>query len=121
MDWLAETYVDALNVIHYMHDKYAYERMEMALHDYPVAAHHGLRHRRPVRRRRLLSAIKYARVKVVRDETGLVVDYAIEGDYPTYGNDDDRADEIAVGWSNVHGQDPRSTRPTATPCTPSRC
>nr|WP_229691555.1 formate C-acetyltransferase [Sphaerisporangium melleum] len=96
MDWLAETYVDALNVIHYMHDKYAYERVEMALHDHPV-------------RRTLacgiaglsvaadsLSAIKHARVRTIRDETGLVVDYEIEGDYPAFGNNDDRADALAV-------------------------
>ncbi|MBM2614459.1 formate C-acetyltransferase [Actinoplanes sp. LDG1-06] len=96
LDWLAETYVEALNVIHYMHDKYAYERLEMALHDHPV-------------RRFLatgiaglsvavdsLSAIKYAQVKALRDETGLVVDYAIDGDYPAFGNNDDRADAIAV-------------------------
>ena len=96
LDWLAETYVDALNCIHFMHDKYAYERLEMALHD------------RAIRRTLAcgiaglsvatdsLSAIKYATVRPVRDETGLVVDYDVEGDYPTYGNDDDRADEIAV-------------------------
>lgn len=96
LDWLAETYVDALNCIHYMHDKYAYERLEMALHD------------RAIRRTLAcgiaglsvatdsLSAIKYATVRPVRDETGLIVDYDVEGEYPTYGNDDDRADEIAV-------------------------
>jgi formate C-acetyltransferase len=96
MDWLAATYVDALNIVHYMHDKYAYERIEMALHDYPV-------------RRTLacgiaglsvaadsLSAIKHARVRVRRDETGLAVGYEVEGDFPTYGNNDDRADRIAV-------------------------
>ncbi|GAA1196209.1 formate C-acetyltransferase [Kitasatospora gansuensis] len=96
MDWLAATYVHALNVIHFMHDKYAYERIEMALHD------------RAVRRTMAcgiaglsvaadsLSAIKYARVSPVRDETGLVTDYLIEGEYPAYGNNDDRADELAV-------------------------
>lgn len=96
MDWLARTYVNALNIIHYMHDKYAYERIEMALHDYPV-------------RRTLacgiaglsvaadsLSAIRHARVKVIRDHTGLAVDYEVDGDYPAYGNNDDRADAIAV-------------------------
>ncbi|MFI7444736.1 formate C-acetyltransferase [Nonomuraea indica] len=96
MDWLARTYVNALNIIHYMHDKYAYERVEMALHDYPV-------------RRTLacgiaglsvaadsLSAIRHARVKVIRDHTGLAVDYEVDGDYPAYGNNDDRADAIAV-------------------------
>jgi formate C-acetyltransferase len=96
LNWLAETYVDALNCIHYMHDKYAYERIEMALHD------------RAVRRTLAcgiaglsvavdsLSAIRYATVRPVRDETGLVVDFQVEGEYPTYGNDDDRADAIAV-------------------------
>ncbi|MCD0481004.1 formate C-acetyltransferase [Streptacidiphilus sp. ASG 303] len=96
LDWLAETYVDALNVIHAMHDRYAYERLEMALHDHPV-------------RRTLacgvaglsvaadsLSAVRHARVRVVRDASGLAVDYEVEGDYPAYGNNDDRADAIAV-------------------------
>ena len=97
LDWLAETYVDALNVIHYMHDKYAYERLEMALHDYPVHRFMAMRHRRAVggggqpRRR---SGTRT--VKVLRDETGLAVDYVVEGDYPAYGNNDDRADAIAV-------------------------
>ncbi len=96
LDWLAETYVDALNCIHFMHDKYAYERIEMALHD------------RVIRRTLAcgiaglsvaadsLSAIKYATVRPVRDERGLAVDYEVEGEFPTYGNDDDRADSIAV-------------------------
>ncbi len=96
MEWLAETYVHALNVIHYMHDKYAYERLEMALHD------------RAVRRTMAcgiaglsvaadsLSAIRYAKVRPVRDASGLAVDYEIEGAYPAYGNNDDRADALAV-------------------------
>ncbi|WP_042803524.1 formate C-acetyltransferase [Streptomyces sp. C] len=96
MEWLAETYVHALNVIHYMHDRYAYERLEMALHD------------RDVRRTMAcgiaglsvaadsLSAIKHAKVTALRDESGLATDYAIEGEYPAYGNNDDRVDEIAV-------------------------
>jgi formate C-acetyltransferase len=95
MDWLAETYVSAMNVIHYMHDKYAYERIEMALHDYA-----------PLRTMAFgvagmsvvadsLSAIKYARVKVVRDETGLVVDYVTEGEFPVFGNNDNRVDHLA--------------------------
>lgn len=96
LDWLAATYVEALNVIHHMHDKYAYERLEMALHDYPV-------------RRFLatgiaglsvavdsLSAIRYATVRPVRDDTGLAVDYAVTGEFPCFGNDDDRADTIAT-------------------------
>ena len=98
MDYVAKIYIKALNAIHYMHDKYSYEALEMALHDrdedilrtmacgiagLSVAADS-------------LSAIKYARVKVIRDETGLAVDYQVEGDFPKYGNDDDRVDSIAV-------------------------
>ncbi|MFE7580889.1 formate C-acetyltransferase [Streptomyces gardneri] len=96
MEWLASVYVHALNVIHYMHDRYAYERVEMALHD------------RDVRRTMAcgiaglsvaadsLAAIKYAKVTPVRDETGLATDYVIDGEYPAYGNNDERVDEIAV-------------------------
>jgi formate C-acetyltransferase len=95
MDWLAGVYVNAMNVIHYMHDKYAYERIEMALHDYA-----------PVRTMAFgmaglsvvadsLSAIKHAKVRVVRDETGLVTDYATEGEFPLFGNNDNRVDHIA--------------------------
>jgi formate C-acetyltransferase len=95
MDWLAGVYVNAMNVIHYMHDKYAYERLEMALHDYA-----------PVRTMAFgmaglsvvadsLSAIKYAKVRVVRDERGLVTDYRTEGEFPLYGNNDNRVDQIA--------------------------
>lgn len=96
MEWLAKVYVNAMNCIHYMHDKYAYERIEMALHDY-----------NPLRTMAFgiaglsvvadsLAAIKYAKVTPVRDETGLVVDYLVEGEFPTYGNNDDRVDQIAV-------------------------
>ncbi|HXK12061.1 MAG TPA: formate C-acetyltransferase [Vicinamibacteria bacterium] len=96
MDWLAGVYVNAMNVIHYMHDKYAYERIEMALHDYA-----------PVRTMAFgmaglsvvadsLSAIRFAKVKVVRDETGLVTDYVTEGEFPFYGNNDNRVDHIAA-------------------------
>lgn len=95
LEWLAELYVNTLNIIHYMHDKYAYERSEMALHDREV--------------RRLfatgiaglsvvadsLSAIKYAKVRVIRDENGIAVDYATEGEFPQFGNNDDRVDQIA--------------------------
>ncbi len=97
MDWLAETYVDALNCVHFMHDKYAYERIEMALHDGKIlrTLACGIAGLSVVADS--LSAIKYAKVTPVRDETGLVIDYTIEGDYPSYGNDDDRADTIAVG------------------------
>lgn len=96
MDWLAKLYVNTLNVIHYMHDKYSYESIEMALHDthikrtmatgiagFSVAVDS-------------LSAIKYAKVKPIRNEEGITVDFEIEGDFPKYGNNDDRADDIAV-------------------------
>jgi formate C-acetyltransferase len=96
LDWLAETYVDALNCIHYMHDKYAYERIEMALHDRTVLRTLACGIAGLSVAADSLSAIKYATVRPVRDETGLVVDYEVEGEFPTYGNDDDRADEIAV-------------------------
>ncbi len=96
MDWLAGTYVNALNVIHYMHDKYAYERIEMALHDYPVKRTMAMGIAGLAIVADSLSAMRYARVKVIRDGTGLAVDYEIEGDYPAYGNNDDRADELAV-------------------------
>jgi formate C-acetyltransferase len=96
MDWLAGVYVNAMNVIHYMHDKYAYERIEMALHDYA-----------PLRTMAFgmaglsvvadsLSAIKYATVKVVRDNTGLVTDYTTEGTFPLFGNNDNRVDHLAA-------------------------
>ena len=96
MDWLADLYVNVLNLIHYMHDKYYYEAAEMALIDTDVKRTFatgiaGFSHVVDS-----LSAIKYAKVKTVRDETGIVVDYKIEGDFPKYGNDDDRADDIAV-------------------------
>ena len=95
MDWLAGVYVNAMNVIHYMHDKYAYERVEMALHDYA-----------PLRTMAFgmaglsvvadsLSAIRYARVRTIRDTTGLVTDYVIEGDFPKFGNNDNRVDHLA--------------------------
>ncbi len=95
-DWLAKTYVDALNIIHYMHDKYAYERIEMALHDYPVQRLLGCGIAGLSVVADSLSAIKYAQVRVIRDADGLAVDYAVEGDFPRYGNDDDRVDAIAV-------------------------
>ena len=95
MGWLAGVYVNALNVIHYMHDKYCYERLQMALHDEHVRRWFatGIAGLSVVADS--LSAIRYAKVRVVRDGTGLVTDYACEGDFPKYGNDDDRADEIA--------------------------
>ncbi len=96
MDWLAGVYVNAMNIIHYMHDKYAYERLEMALLDYA-----------PLRTMAFgmaglsvvadsLSAIKYAKVRVVRDATGLVTDYRTEGSFPLFGNNDNRVDQLAV-------------------------
>ncbi|MBB6347844.1 formate C-acetyltransferase [Nonomuraea muscovyensis] len=96
MDWLARTYVNALNIIHFMHDKYAYERLEMALHDYPVKRTLACGIAGLSVAADSLSAIKYAHVKVIRDRSGLAVDYEIDGDYPAYGNNDDRADAIAV-------------------------
>jgi len=96
MDWLAETYVDALNVIHYMHDKYSYERIEMALHDREILRTMACGIAGLSVATDSLSAIKFAKVKPVRDETGLITDYEVEGEYPTYGNDDDRADDIAI-------------------------
>ncbi|MFI7538978.1 formate C-acetyltransferase [Streptosporangium sp. NPDC049376] len=97
MDWLAATYVNALNIIHYMHDKYAYERLEMALHDHPVKRTLACGIAGLSVAADSLSAIKHARVRAIRDATGLAVDYAVEGDYPAYGNNDDRADAIAAG------------------------
>ena len=95
MKWLAGVYVNALNIIHYMHDKYCYESLEMALHDKEVTRWFatGIAGFSVVADS--LSAIKYAKVKVIRNEQGLAVDYEVEGDYPKYGNDDDRVDEIA--------------------------
>ena len=95
MEWLAETYVDALNCIHYMHDKYAYERLEMALHDREVMRTMACGIAGLSVAADSLSAIKYATVRPVRDESGLVVDYEVEGEYPCFGNDDDRVDAIA--------------------------
>ncbi|WP_432033960.1 formate C-acetyltransferase [Streptomyces antibioticus] len=97
LDWLAETYVDTLNVIHFMHDKYAYERLEMALHDHPVHRYMACGIAGLSVAADSLSAVKYARVKVFRDASGLAVDFRTEGDFPAYGNNDDRADSIAVG------------------------
>lgn len=96
MDWLAEIYVNTLNVIHYMHDKYAYESIQMALHDRDVKRYFatGIAGLSVVADS--LSAIKYAKVKTIRNENGLVVDYEVEGDFPKYGNNDDRADDLAV-------------------------
>ncbi len=95
MKWLATVYVNTLNVIHYMHDKYSYERLQMALHDKHVTRWFatGIAGLSVVADS--LSAIKYTKVKTIRDEQGIVIDYKIEGDFPKYGNDDDRVDTIA--------------------------
>ena len=96
MDYVAKIYIKALNAIHYMHDKYSYEAIEMALHDKEIIRTMacGIAGLSVVSDS--LSAIKYAKVKVIRDETGLAVDYEIDGDFPKFGNDDDRVDDIAV-------------------------
>jgi formate C-acetyltransferase len=96
LEWLAELYINTLNVIHYMHDKYCYERIEMALHDTHVlrTMATGIAGLSVVADS--LSAIKYAKVKPIRDENGIAVDFEIEGDFPKYGNNDDRVDQIAV-------------------------
>ena len=96
MDYVAKIYIKALNAIHYMHDKYCYEAIEMALHDKDIVRTMacGIAGLSVVADS--LSAIKYTKVKVIRDETGLAIDYEIEGDFPKFGNDDDRVDQIAV-------------------------
>ena len=96
MGWVSRVYIDALNIIHYMHDKYSYEAIEMALHDKDILRTMacGIAGLSVVADS--LSAIKYAKVKPIRNEDGLVIDYEVEGDFPKYGNDDDRVDSIAV-------------------------
>ena len=96
MKWLAGLYVNTLNIIHYMHDKYSYERLQMSLHDREVKRYFatGIAGLSVVADS--LSAIKYAKVKVVRDEDGTATDYEVEGEFPKYGNDDDRVDDLAV-------------------------
>ncbi|MCL1950076.1 MAG: formate C-acetyltransferase [Turicibacter sp.] len=100
MEWLAELYVNTLNVIHYMHDRYSYERIEMALHDSDAEriSATGIAGLSVVADS--LSAIKHAKVKPIRDENGIVVDFEVEGDFPKYGNNDDRVDELAVDVTN---------------------
>ncbi len=95
MKWLAGVYVNALNIIHYMHDKYCYERLQMALHDKDITRWFATGIAGLSVAADSLSAVKYAKVKVIRDENGIAVDYNVEGDFPKYGNDDDRVDEIA--------------------------
>ena len=101
MEYVAGIYMDALNIIHYMHDKYAYESLEMALHDKDILRTMACGVAGLSIVADSFSAMKYAKVKVIRDETGLAVDYKIEGDFPKYGNDDDRVDEIAVKIQKV--------------------
>ncbi|MBC1918850.1 formate C-acetyltransferase [Listeria booriae] len=96
MEWIAELYLNTLNVIHYMHDKYSYERLEMALHDTHILRTMATGIAGLSVAADSLSAIKYAQVKPIRDENGIAVDFEIIGDYPKYGNNDDRVDEIAV-------------------------
>jgi formate acetyltransferase 1 len=96
MKWLAEVYVNSLNVIHIMHDKYSYERVQMALHDKEVKRYFATGIAGLSVIADSLSAIKYAKVKGIRDTDGVIVDYEIDGDFPKYGNDDDRVDSIAV-------------------------
>ncbi|WP_270344896.1 formate C-acetyltransferase [Enterococcus thailandicus] len=96
MDWITELYVNTLNIIHYMHDKYSYERIEMALQDTDILRTMATGIAGFSVAVDSLSAIKYATVRTVRDENGIVEDYEIEGDYPKYGNNDDRVDEIAI-------------------------
>jgi formate C-acetyltransferase len=96
MEWLAKTYDNTLNIIHFMHDKYCYEAVLMALHDRDIVRTMacgiaGLSHTADS-----LSAIKYAKVKPIRDDTGLIVDYAVDGEFPRFGNNDERADDIAT-------------------------
>ena len=122
MDWLAGVYVSAMNVIHYMHDKYAYERIEMALHDYaPLRTMaFGIAGMSVVADS--LSAIKYAKVKVIRDETGLITDYETEGEFPTVRQQrQPRRPPGVLAGHHLHGRSCASIRPTATRCTPSRC
>ncbi|MGH1395309.1 MAG: formate C-acetyltransferase [Trichormus sp.] len=118
MAWLAKAYINTLNVIHYMHDKYCYERIEMALHDRDIfrTMACGIAGLSVVTD--ALSAIKYAKVKVIRNEAGLAIDYEISGDFPKYGNNDNRVDEIAVDlvtkFMNQLRQHPTYRQATAT-------
>lgn len=96
LDWVVGTYVEALNIIHWCHDKYAYEAIEMALHDSDIVRSMGCGIAGLSIVADSLAAIKYAKVTPVRDDSGLIVDYITEGEFPTYGNDDDRADDIAA-------------------------
>ncbi|MBG9588743.1 formate C-acetyltransferase [Cytobacillus firmus] len=96
MEWLADLYINTLNIIHYMHDKYSYERIEMALHDSEILRTMATGIAGLSVAADSLSAIKYATVKAIRDEKGIVIDFITEGDFPKYGNNDDRVDSIAI-------------------------
>ena len=96
MEWLAKLYMNTLNVIHYMHDKYSYERIEMALHDRDIVRTMACGIAGLSVTADSLSAIKYAKVKPIRNEQGIAVDFEIEGDFPCYGNNEDSVDSIAV-------------------------
>lgn len=111
LDWLSELYINTLNVIHFMHDKYNYEKLQMALHDKNVDRTQacGIAGLSVVADS--LSAIKYAKVKVVRDEKGLVVDFEVEGNYPAFGNNDSRVDQIAVDITEVFMNKLRKVKP----------
>lgn len=108
-EWLASLYVNTLNVIHYMHDKYAYEKTQMALHDTSVHRFMAFGIAGLSVLTDSLSAIKYAKVKVIRNESGLITDFEIEGEYPAFGNDDDRVDNIAIQQANLFFEELKKT------------
>ena len=109
MEWLAGVYVNTLNVIHYMHDKYCYERAQMALHDRDVFRYFATGVAGLSVVADSLSAIKYATVKPIRDEDGLIVDFETTGDFPKFGNDDDRVDLIAKDLTHLFITELRKT------------
>lgn len=121
--WLAGTYVSAMNMIHYMHDKYAYEKTQMALHDTEVHRYMAFGAAGLSVLADSLSAIKYAKVRAVRGEDGLITDFITEGDYPAFGNDDDRVDAIAREQIELFLNELKRTPPTvgrSTRCRSSR-
>jgi formate C-acetyltransferase len=121
MDWLAKTYVNALNVIHYMHDKYCYESIEMALHDRDVLRTHGVRHRGPVACRGQPVGHQVRPVEPVRDDAGLIVDYEVRRRVPVLRQQRRPRRRIATSLVSIHGQDPHVPDATAARCTRSRC
>jgi len=108
-EWLAKTYVNAMNIIHYMHDKYAYEKTQMALHDTDVHRFMAFGAAGMSVVADSLSAIKYATVRPIRDERGLIVDFEVEGEYPAFGNDDDRVDSIATEQIRLFSEELKKT------------